>query len=108
MKRTPVGRTNARASSWLLIGVLTVGAFSGAPRCTSWREAPNFDDTTPEVQDLTTEVLQDLWHEVVAPSLTDALDQAEAMQSATEGWSAVTLGAPSDAAEALGVARHHA
>ncbi len=105
MRRTPVYHTNARASSWLLMGALVLGAFSDAPRCTSQRDAQSPDAPLSEVQDLTTEVLQDLWHEVVEPSLTEALDQAEAMQSAAEAWSVATLGTPTDAAEALGVAQ---
>ena len=105
VRRTPVYHTNARASSWLLMGALVLGAFSDAPRCTSQRDAQSPDAPLSEVQDLTTEVLQDLWHEVVEPSLTEALDQAEAMQSAAEAWSVATLGTPTDAAEALGVAQ---
>ena len=87
------------------MGALVLGAFSDAPRCTSQRDAQSPDAPLSEVQDLTTEVLQDLWHEVVEPSLTEALDQAEAMQSAAEAWSVATLGTPTDAAEALGVAQ---
>ena len=42
VRRTPVYHTNARASSWLLMGALVLGAFSDVPgvRASETRRAP--------------------------------------------------------------------
>ncbi len=92
-------------TSWLLIGALTLATLTGGPRCASQPETQGLEESSPTAQQRTGDVLRDVWHEVVGPSLAEALDKAETTQSAIEAWSLAVGNTSTDAAEALGLAQ---